>query len=264
MRNMPGTQSFSLRPGLLAVLAAWAALAAAPAHALFGDDEARQAIIELRQQVEANRAANDAAAKQSRENEGAIQRSLLQLANQIEQLRGEIARLRGQNEQLARDLAELQRAQKDVQAGVDERLRQFEPVKVEQDGRNFEVQPAEKAEFDAAMATLRRSEFGPASTAFTAFLRRHPGSGYTPVALYWLGNAQYAARAYKDAVDSHQRLVREFPDHPRTPEAMLALANSQVELKDTKGARRTLEDLVKQHPRSEAAAAAKERLARLK
>ena len=72
------------------------------------------------------------------------------------------------------------------------------------------------------------------------------------------------ATPYKDAVESHQRLVREFPDHPRTPEAMLALANSQVELKDTKGARRTLEDLVKQHPQSEAAGAAKERLARLK
>ena len=49
-----------------------------------------------------------------------------------------------------------------------------------------------------------------------------------------------------------------------TPEAMLALANSQVELKDTKGARKTLEDLVKQHPQSEAAGAAKERIARLK
>ena len=121
-----------------------------------------------------------------------------------------------------------------------------------------------KAEFDAAMATLRRSEFLPAAAAYTAFLRKHPTSGYTPVALYWLGNAQYAARAYKDAVDSHARLVREFPAHPRTPEAMLAMANSQIELKDTRGARRSLEDLVKAHPQSEAAAAARERLARLR
>ena len=234
------------------------------AYALFGDDEARQAIIELRRQVDANRQAADAAAAQQREGDATIKRSMLELANQIEQLRGEIARLRGQNEQLAREVSELQRAQKDVQAGIDERLRQVEPVKVELDGRSFTAQPAEKAEFEAAMATLRKSDFAGATVAYTAFLRRYPTSGYTPVALYWLGNAQYAARAYKDAVESHQRLVREFPDHPRTPEAMLALANSQVELKDTKGARRTLEDLVKQHPQSEAAGAAKERLARLK
>ena len=234
------------------------------AHALFGDDEARQAIIELRRQVDANRQATDAAAAQQREGDATIKRSMLELANQIEQMRGEIARLRGQNAQLAREVSELQRAQKDVQAGIDERLRQVEPVKVELDGRSFTAQPAEKAEFDAAMATLRKSDFTGATVAYTAFLRRYPTSGYTPVALYWLGNAQYAARAYKDAVETHQRLVREFPDHPRTPEAMLALANSQVELKDTKGARRTLEDLVKQHPQSEAAGAAKERLARLK
>ncbi len=231
------------------------------AHALFGDDEARQAIIELRRKVDANQAAGDAARS---EGDAATRRSLLELSNQIEQLRGELARLRGQNEQLAREVAELQRAQKDVQAGVDARLRQVEPLKVELDGQSFTAQPAEKTQFDAAMDTLRRSEFAAASTAYTAFLRQYPASGYTPSALYWLGNAQYAARAYKDSAESHRRLVTEFPNHPRTPEAMLAMANSQVELKDTKGARRTLDDLVKKYPQSEAAAAAKERLARLR
>lgn len=234
------------------------------AHALFGDDEARKAIIELRQQVETNRRAAEAAAAEARENDATNRRSLIELANQIEQLRAEIARLRGQNEQLARDLAELQRAQKDVKAGIDERLRQFEPVQVEVDGQTFSAQPSEKVEYEAALALLRRSDFMGASAAYAAFLRRHPTSGYTPSALYWLGNAQYAARAYKDAIDSHARLLREFPTHPRTPEAMLALANSQIELKDPKAARRTLEDLVKAYPQSEAAAAARERLARLR
>lgn len=258
--NRPSLSRHGLAIAALVLCSAWST----PAAALFGDDEARRAIIDLRQQLDAQRAATEAAAREAREGDAGIKRSLLDLSNQIEQLRGEIARLRGQNEQLAREVAELQRAQKDAQAGVEERLRQFEPVKVELDGRSFNAQPAEKAEFDAAMALLRRSEFGPASTAYGNFLRRFPGSGYTPVVLYWLGNAQYAARAYKESVDSHQRLVREFPDHPRSPEAMLALANSQVELKDPRGARKTLEDLTRQYPQSEAAAAAKERLARLK
>lgn len=249
-------------PGLCTAAAlALAVLWPVQAHALFGDDEARQAIIELRRKVDANQAAGDAARS---EGDAATRRSLLELSNQIEQLRGELARLRGQNEQLAREVAELQRAQKDVQAGVDARLRQVEPLKVELDGQSFTAQPAEKTQFDAAMDTLRRSEFAAASTAYTAFLRQYPASGYTPSALYWLGNAQYAARAYKDSAESHRRLVSDFPNHPRTPEAMLAMANSQVELKDTKGARRTLDDLVKKYPQSEAAAAAKERLARLR
>ena len=45
---------------------------------------------------------------------------------------------------------------------------------------------------------------------------------------------------------------------------MLSVANCQVELKDTRGARKTLEDLIKAYPQSEAAATAKDRLARLK
>lgn len=250
----------------LAVSSALALSALWPLHAqaLFGDDEARKAIIELRQKVDANRQAAEAATNDSRENDAATRRSLLDLANQIELLRGEIARLRGQNEQLARDVSELQRAQKDVQTGIDERLRQVEPIKVELDGQAFTAQPAEKRDFDAAMDALRKSQFDASTTAFTAFLRRYPSSGYTASALYWQGNAQYASRAYKDAVATHQRMVTEFPQHPRTPEAMLALANSQVELKDTKSARRTLEDVVKKYPQSEAAVAARERLTRLR
>jgi tol-pal system protein YbgF len=238
------------------------------AHALFGDDEARKAIIELRQKVDANQQAAEAARKALEashgENDAATRRSLLDLSNQIEQLRGELARLRGLNEQLARDVSELQRQQKDVQSGLDERLRQVEPLKITHDEVSFTATPAEKRDFDAALELLRRSEFAAASDAYAAFLRRYPTSGYTPSALYWLGNAQYANRAYKEALETHRRLVTQFPSHLRTPEALLAMANSQVELKDTRGARRTLEQLVKDHPQAEAATAGKERLARLR
>lgn len=249
-----------LGAGSLAVAALWPL----QAHALFGDDEARRAILELRQKVDANQQADEAAKTEARESNAATRRSLLELSNQIEQLRAELARMRGQNEQLAREVSELQRQQKDVQAGVDERLRKVEPLRIDHDGQSFTVAPNEKRDFDAAMDLLRKSEFGPAAGAYNAFLVRYPASGYRPSVLYWLGNAQYANRAYKEAVDTHRRLVTEFPTHMRTPEAMLAMANSQIELKDTKGSRKTLEDLVKAHPNSEAAAAGRERLARLR
>lgn len=246
--------------GTLALAALWPL----QAHALFGDDEARKAILELRQKVEASQQANEAANAETRESNAATRRSLLDLSNQIEQLRAELARLRGQNEQLAREVSELQRLQKDVQAGVDERLRKVEPLRIDHDGLSFTAAPNEKRDFDAAMDLLRKSEFGPAVGAYNTFLQRYPVSGYRPSVLYWLGNAQYASRAYKESVESHRRLVTEFPTHMRTPEAMLAMANSQIELKDARGSRRTLEDLVKAYPTSEAAAAGRERLARLR
>jgi TolA-binding protein len=79
-----------------------------------------------------------------------------------------------------------------------------------------------------------------------------------------LGNAQYANKDYAGAVTHFKRMLSLVPKHVRASEAMLAISNCQVELKDTKAARKTMEDLVKTYPDSEAAQAAKERLARLK
>jgi TolA-binding protein len=45
---------------------------------------------------------------------------------------------------------------------------------------------------------------------------------------------------------------------------MLSVGNCQLELKDIKAARKTLADVVKNYPHTEAAAAASERLAKLK
>ncbi len=86
-----------------------------------------------------------------------------------------------------------------------------------------------------------------------------------PSVLFWLGNAQYGKRDYKEAIANFRILLQAAPDHLRAPEALLAIANCQIELKDNKrAARKTLEDLIKAYPQSEAAAAAKERLLALK
>lgn len=193
-----------------------------------------------------------------------MRRSLLELSNQIEALRNEMAGMRGQNERLARDVADIQRNQKDITQGVDERLRKFEPTKISVDGKEFVAEPAEKQEFEAALATLRKGDFAAAQTSFVAFMKRYLQSGYTSSALFWLGNAQYALRNYRDAVANFRTLVTLEPGHMRAPEALLSMANCQVELKDVKSARKTLEDLVKAYPQSEAASVAKERLVRLK
>jgi tol-pal system protein YbgF len=248
--------------GLLSLLAALPAQAA-----LFGDDEARKAIIDLRAKVDANRQNTDATLSELRrqqEEQGAnTRRAVLDIANQVEALRAELAQLRGQNEQLARDVTELQRQQKSLLGMMDERLRTLEPVRVSQDGIEFTVQPREKAEFDAAMEALRASDFNKAADLYVQFMRRYPDSGYLPSALYWQGNARYAARDYKPAIDSYRALIAKAPGHVRVPEAMLAIANCQQELKDSKAARRTLEELVKAHPKTEAGIAARQRLARM-
>jgi tol-pal system protein YbgF len=235
---------------------------------LFEDDEARKAILDLRTRLtqleDSQRNQLTPSVRQLTEQIQQLQRSLLELNNQNEQLRSELAKLRGQDEQILRDLADVQRRQRDIAQAVDERMRKLEPQSVTVDGKEFQVDPDEKRLYDEAMASLRAGDFDKAAIGLVAFLKRYPSSGYVDSSRYWLGNAQYGRRDYKEALATFKAFIQGAPEHPRSAEALLASANCQAELKDTKGARRTLDDLIRQYPKSEAAQAAKERLAALR
>lgn len=241
--------------------ALWLALGAQAA--LFDDDEARRAILDLRQKVDAAQQRNADELRKANDDTAQLRRSLLELSNQIDALRNETAMMRGQNEKLTRDLADVQRFQKDMTQGIDDRLRKFEPVKVSVDGREFVAEPAERQDFEAALAALRKGDFVAAQSGFVALIKQYPQSGYRSSALFWLGNAQYASRNYKEAIVNFRALVTADPQHLRAPEALLSTANCQVELKDARSARRTLEELLKAYPQSEAASVAKERIVKL-
>ncbi len=249
------TGRFAIRHAAVAVAVACASFGAHAA--LFEDDEARKAILDLRQRVEAMREGTN---QRIADENGQLRRSLLDLQNQIEALRGDMSRMTGQNEQLTRSISEMQQRQKEV----DDRMKKSEPSSVSVDGREFAADPREKAEFDAALGVFRSGQFAQAQTAFATFVKAHPQSGYNPSALFWLGNAQYATRNYNEAIANFRSMLSLAPDHAKAPEAVLSIANCQIELKDTKAARRTLEDLTKAYPQSEAASAGRERLARLK
>jgi tol-pal system protein YbgF len=244
----------------------------APARAgLFDDEEARKAIVELRSRLVAVEDAGRAritelgtANAQLLEQLTATRRSLVELNNQIETLRGELATLRGSNEQMLRDLADVQKRQKDLGQAFDDRLRALEPAKVVIDGREAAVSQDEKRAYDEAMAAIRGGDFDRSVGLLSAFQRRHPDSAYRDSVRVWLGNALYGKRDYKEAIAAFRGFIAGAPEHPRAPEAMLALANSQAEMKDARGARKTIEDLMKAYPQSEAAQAGKERLASLR
>ena len=248
------------------------ALSAGVAHAgLFDDEEARKAILDLRSRVQA---VDDAAKARNAELTTAnaqlleqlqqLRRSLLDLNTQLDALRGDNAKLRGTQEQLARDVAELQRKQKDGVQSLEDRLHKLEPTQVSVDGKEFLVDPDERRAYDDAMALIRGGDFDKAAPALAAFARRYPASGYIDSVRFWLGNALYGKKDYKEAIASFRALVTSTPTHPRAAESLLAIANCQVEMKDVKSARRTLDEVLKGYPKSEAAAAAKERLGALK
>ncbi len=255
-------------------------LAAGSARAgLFDDEEARKAILDLRARIasvdegakarQAELLANTAQLSaqlntQLNEQLQVLRRSLLELSNQLEAMRGELAKLRGADETLAREVAELQRKQTDAGKGLEERVRMLEPVKASVEGREVQVDQAEKRAFDDAMVVLRGGDFDKASAAMAGFVRRYGGGPFGDLARYWLGNALYGKRDYKEAIAAFRNFVVTAPNHPRASEALLAVANSQAEMKDKPAARKTIEELLKTYPNTEAAQAGKDRLAALK
>lgn len=273
----------TFRPQIRSVAVASFLLMSLAAHAgIFDDDEARKAILDLRQQITGlNATVNtslSAAQQRNTEEIAQLRKSMFELQNQIDKQKGEISQLRGDNEVLARNLAEMQIRQKDMlqvseqklqaveqrSQAVEQKLTKLDPLKVVLDGREFMADPAEKRDFDLAFALFRAGDFVKSQKALFDFIQRYPGSGYSPSALYWLGNAQYSNRDYKEAIINFRSMISKNPDHMRAPEAMLSIANCQLEMKDPKSAKKTLEDLMKAYPKSEAVFAGVERLRTLK
>ena len=259
------SNNLRLRPLLAVLLAGFMGSSFA---GLFDDEEARKAILDLRQKIEMSKQEMGAklsdSVKTLSEEDVSIRRSMLDLQNQLSTYRSDIDKLRGQNEQLMRDIADVQRRNKDSTQGLQERLRNLEPSKVTLDGQEFLAIAMEQRDYEEAFAMFRSGDFVAANRLFSEFVSRFGQSGYRPSAFFWLGNAQYAKKDYKEALNSFRILLTIAPEHMRAPEGMLAVANCQVEMKDSKAARKTWETLLATYPNSEAAEAARDRLSRFK
>lgn len=231
------------------------------AHAgLFEDDEARRAILDLRKKLDSQ----SEEIKKNAEDIKKFQSNLIEQQNLFENLRNEIQRVRGEKEELTQELRKQQAAAQAQSQVIDERLKKFEPIKVKLENTEFLAEPTEIRFYEAALAAFRKGEFSNASEGFIDFNKRYPNSGFGSISLFWLGNSQYANREYKEAIKNFNNLLTKEPEHSRAPDAMLSVANCQLEMKDVKSARKTLEELMKKYPQTESAAAAKERLSKLK
>jgi len=243
---------------------------AAPSLALFGDEEARKAIIDLRDHVteldKQHAARIDELSKRIDQIDNtlqAIQRGQLEAGGQFDALHQELAKLRGLIEQVTNDVATLQKRNKDLYSDLDARIKRLEPSSVTVEGKSVQIERDEQAAYDTAMAQFKSNDFRSAVGGLSAFLARYPQSAYAPAAQFWLGSSYYAIKDYKSAIAAQQTLIDRYPDSPRASDALLNIAASQIELNDRKSARATLNKIIGDFPDTDAAKLAKERLASL-
>jgi len=238
-----------------ALLLMLGAVSVSPARAgLFDDTEARKQIDQMRAETDSRITKLEASAS-----------GQIELANQIDALKQEIARLRGQLEVLTNDLDQTQKRQKDFYVDLDARLRKFEASAVAAAPAADQSQPAvdpanETKDYEAALNLLKGGKNKDAATAFQAFIKNYPKSSFLPSAHFWAASALYQARDVNEAAKTFTKVVEGWPDDARAPDALLGLSNCQQELGDKKGARASLEKIVQKYPSSPAAQTAKQRL----
>ncbi len=249
----------SLRTTILAAALSCTFLPGLASAGIFDDDEARKAILDLRAKVDAVNARLD-----SKLETKADKGTVLELANENEALRAEISKLRGQIEVLTNDLTNAQKRQQDFYVDLDNRMRKLEPKRMTVDGQEATVDVNEQRTFDAAMALFKAGDYKAAAPAYTNFLTNYPQSAFAGSAQYWLGFSYFAQRDFRNAIANMQQVVKSYPDHPKAPDALLNIASCHIELKEKPAAKKVLESVLAKYPDTEAAQAAKNRLAALK
>jgi tol-pal system protein YbgF len=213
------------------------------AWALFSDDEARKAILDLRRSLATTQ---------------------LELQSQIDKLKAENSELRGKLEELEKQGEDITSSQKTYYQDLDTRLGNFEPRTVTIEGVTGSMQPGEKKAYDDALKAFQTGNLKKADKGFSVFTAEYPKSPYLPLVLYWSGNSKYANKDYAGAINQLQNLIKKYPNHPRVPGAMVTLANAQLESGSKAAAKKTFSEIIAKYPDTDAAKDAQQFLAATK
>jgi tol-pal system protein YbgF len=232
----------------------------------------------------------------------ASNQTLLGLLDRIDALQTELQEMRALTEEQIHQVESLKQRQRDLYLDLDRRLSQAEreggavfPVAVQGQGvagntpilvGGGQQQPAagsgsvgvesashgleetaalteEREAYQKAFNLLRQLQYDPATDAFKNFIKKYPKGRYAHIAQYWLGEASYARRDFKQAIVDYQLLIDQYPQSPKVAEAMLKMGYSRWELKAVIGAKTILDQLVVQYPDSPEAKQAQSLLEKL-
>jgi len=216
--------------------------------------------------------------------------ALADLLVRIQRLQEDMQRLRGDLEVQANDINGIKQRQRDLYLDIDRRLHQLEvsasamatppaasPGPGAAPGMTPAMPPAagmpagsppnpeqEQAAYQKAFDLLKDGHYDDAIAAFRNMLATYPGGKLSDNAQYWLGEAHFAARRFREAANEFSKVINVYPQSPKVPDAMLKLGFSYYELGEWSKSRDTLEQLAARYPQSTAAQLANKRLQKMK
>jgi tol-pal system protein YbgF len=122
----------------------------------------------------------------------------------------------------------------------------------------------DKIEYERLLALFRDGDLDGAQQGFAAFLRNYESSDLAPNARYWIGEAHYGKKDYRQAIDSYDRVELDFPQSEKVPAAMLKKGYAYLAMKDKKRASSAFKQVVTLYPRTPEAGKASDKLSQLK
>ena len=220
--------------------------------------------------------------------------SLIELANQLDQLRSETAALRGDIEQLRHDTDSSASRQKELYVDVVKRLQSLEqaergaalappPLSTPSLPAAASAPPprsaaaaaggaaaaapkpgvSDKQAYQTAFDLLQARKYDEAAKAFTQFLSGYASSPLADNAQYWLAQSHYVQRQFNVALPEFQKVIEKYPQSSKLPDALLKVGYCQSELGNKSAARTALQQVMKQFPDTTAARLATQQLEKL-
>jgi tol-pal system protein YbgF len=100
---------------------------------------------------------------------------------------------------------------------------------------------------------FRAREHGQAVLDFLDFLARHPRHALASSAQYWIGEAYFLQRDYRQALFELEKVLAYGPKAPKAPDALLRAGMAARQLRDTARADQYWRRVVEEYPNSDAA-----------
>jgi tol-pal system protein YbgF len=200
--------------------------------------------------------------------------ALTDLLQQLETLQAEMRNLRGQVEVQANEIERLKVRQRELLADIDRRVSELErrgtaapsPIcrPVASGSAASASSAQEQQDYDAAFNLMKQGFYERAAKGFRDFLAKYPQSALRDNARYWLGEAYYVARNYRQSLEEFGKLMSDHPKSPKLPDAMLKTGYCYYELGEWAKARANLNQVIARYPGTPAAKSAEQRLAKMK
>jgi tol-pal system protein YbgF len=105
-------------------------------------------------------------------------------------------------------------------------------------------------EYDLAYGYFLRKDYPQAEQGLRQFIAGHPSDRLAGDAQFWLGEALFQQRNYREAADAFVTMSKKHEHHPKAPDTLLRLGQSLMALNERELACATFSEIPRKYPRA--------------